>query len=222
MSRARQGAWSVVAALALAGCGASPVRGAPVVVPGAVKRLVLDVDHGNVEIVAAPDVSKVEIVRTNREAPGRDVEHEMKDGVLQIVGKCGQAPKCKINHRIRVPPTVAVTVTVRDGDVALMDVGGDVDVDVGLGNVSGIGLTGANIEVSAEGGNVDIIFAAAPQALHATVAAGDIDLRVPAGAYRCELDKKALPQFGVKCEADAAHLISAVTTVGRLSVHASD
>lgn len=213
---------AAAAALLLAGCSAPAVRSAPVVVPGTVTRLVLDVDHGNVEVVATPEVTQVEIVRTTREAGGRGGQHELKDGELRVVGKCGSTPKCRINHRIRVPPMTAVQVSVRDGDVALMDVGGDIEVEVGLGNISGLRLTGAHVAVNTEGGNIDMIFAEAPQSLQATVAAGDIDLRVPEGVYRCELDKKAIPQFGVKCAANAPRSITANTAVGRLSVHATD
>lgn len=213
--------WAAVLVLGLSGC-ASQVRSAPVIVPEAVQLVVVDVDHGNVEIVATEEVARVEIQRTAREVQGRGSQHAVKDGILRIEARCGGAPKCKINHRLRVPPTTAVTVSARDGDVALIDVAGDVDVEVGLGNVSGLRLTGAKIDVATEGGNVDLILNAAPTVLTVQVAAGDIDLRVPPGSYRCELAEKSIPQFGVKCEAGARHLLSATTAVGRLSVHATD
>lgn len=208
-------------ALGLTGCGGT-VRSAPVIVPEAVQRVFVDVDHGNVEIVAGPEISRVEIQRTTREVQARGSQHAVKDGVLRVEGRCGGAPKCRINHRIRVPPTTAVTVHVRDGDVALIDVGGDIEVDVGLGNVSGLRLTGPNIDVVTEGGNVDLILNAAPTLLAVQVAAGDIDLRVPPGEYRCALAEKSIPPFGIKCAAGATRQLSATTAVGRLSVHATD
>lgn len=219
-------AWRRVAAVALfaVGCSGSQMkRSPPVKVDGAVKQVVVNVDHGNVEVVASPDVQQVEIVRTSKVVPdGQGGSQALKDGVLTITGQCGAVAKCKINHRVRVPLATDVVVTVKDGDVALIDIAGDVEVDVELGNVSGIGLTGAKIDVNAEGGNVDMIFAAAPASLNASVAAGDVSLRVPPGDYQCAFDKKAIPPFGVKCVVSAQRVISASTAVGRLSVFATD
>jgi hypothetical protein len=219
-------AWRLVAVVALVavGCGGSQMkRSAPVKIDGAVKQVVVTIDHGNVEVVASPDVQQVEIVRTSKVVPdGQGGQQALKDGVLTISAECGAVPKCKINHRVRVPLATDVTVTVKDGDVALIDVAGDVEVDVELGKVSGIGLTGAKIDVNAEGGGVDMILAAAPTSLNVTVAAGDISLRVPPGDYQCAFDKKAIPPFGVKCVVSAQRVISAATSVGRLSVFATD
>lgn len=207
--------------LVVAGCSTF-VRDKPVEIPGAVKRVIVNVDHGNVEIIASPETSTVEIVRTSKDSAGPGSMHDMKDGVLTVEGRCGRAPKCRINHRIRVPLDTAVTITVKDGDVALMDVAGDVTVDVGLGNVSGLRLASNLADVHTEGGNIDLIFSTGPQSLAAHAAAGDIDLRVPAGDYRCDLDKKAVPPFGVKCDEKATRVIAASTAVGRISLRATD
>jgi hypothetical protein len=207
--------------LLLAGCSTF-VRDKPVEIPGAVKRVVVQVDHGNVEIIASAETTTVEIVRTSKDSAGPGSQHAMKDGVLTITGSCGGTPKCRINHRVRVPLETAVTITVKDGDVALMDVGGDVSVDVGLGNVSGLRLASNVADVHTEGGNIDLIFLTGPQRLTAQVAAGDIDLRVPAGDYRCEIDEKAVPPFGVKCDTTATRVITATTAVGRISLRATD
>lgn len=212
----------LIGALALSGC-ATMVRDKPVTVPGLVKQVVVKVDHGNVEIVAHRDVTLVEITRTSKDAaPNSGSQHQVKDGVLTLEGSCGASPKCRVNHRVRVPLDTAVTITVRDGDVALMDIAGDIDVEVGLGNVSGLRLTAAKADVSTEGGNIDLIFAAPPDTLTVNAAAGDIDLRVPSGNYRCDLDKKAIPPFDVKCMDTGLHTITAATAVGRLSLHATD
>lgn len=207
--------------LLAAGCS-KMVRDAPISVPGLVKRVVVRVDHGNVEIVASPETKQVEIVRTSKESGGQGSTHEVTDGVLTVAGSCGGLPKCRINHRIRVPVDTAVAIEVKDGDVALMDVAGDVTVDVGLGNVSGLRLSAANTDVHTEGGNIDLIFAAPPQSLTADAAAGDVDLRVPEGSYRCQMDRKAIPPFGVKCVDGETKTITAATAVGRLSLRATD
>lgn len=208
--------------LGLTGCS-TVVRDKPVQIPGPITQVVVQVDHGNVEIVASAEVTKVEVVRSSKDAAsGQESRYDTKDGVLTVEGRCGQAPKCKINHRIRVPLEVAVKIDVKDGDVTLVDTGGDIDVAVGLGNVSGLRLSSARTDVHTEGGNIDLIFAELPQTLVAQAAAGDIDLRVPAGDYRCELDEKAVPPFGVKCAKEATRTITANTAVGRVSLRATD
>ena len=52
--------------------------------------------------------------------------------------------------------------------------------------------------------------------------AGDVDLRVPEGSYRCQMDRKAIPPFGVKCVDGETKTITAATAVGRLSLRATD
>lgn len=217
---------SILVGLALicgqTGCS-KVVRDKPVLVPGQVKEVVVRVDHGNLEIAASAETTQVEIVRAARDAAaGQGSTHDVKDGVLTVEGRCGGLPKCRINHRLRVGIDTKVTVEIKEGDVALMDVGGDISVEVGLGNVSGLRLGAANTTVHTEGGNIDLIYAAKPQALTANAAAGDVDLRVPAGDYRCDIDDKAKPEFGVKCVANETRTIAASTAVGRLSLRATD
>jgi hypothetical protein len=211
----------VLGVAALVGCG--HVRSAPVQVPGQVTRVDVDVDHGNVEIVASADISRVEILRTARGVPeSRGVQHELTAGVLKIEARCGATPGCKINHKLRVPLGVGVVLRVADGDVTLVDVSGDVQVDVGLGTINGLRLGGASVDVRTEGGNIDLIFLDPPKRCVANAAAGDVSLRVPPGNYRCDLDPKAVSRFGVHCDERSPRTLAASTAVGKLAVHATE
>jgi hypothetical protein len=116
---------------------------------------------------------------------------------------------------------VSVVVQVRDGDVELGDLEGDVQVDVGLGKITGGRLRSASVDVRTEGGAIDLGFAAAPRRLVANAAAGDVSLRVPAGKYQCDLDPQvqaAISAFGVTCDPAATATIAASTGVGKLRI----
>lgn len=200
----------------------APVQGERVQAPGDVQRVVLTVDTGSVTLTGAPVGSHLQIAREARAFPSTRGFHEKQDGpVLTIEARCGNAPGCRVDHVLQVPPHVSVVVQLRDGDVELGDLEGDVEVDVGLGKITGGGLRSANIDVRTEGGGIDLSFAAAPRRLVANAAAGDVSLRVPAGKYRCDLApvvEAAARAFGVTCDPAAPGTIAASTGVGKLRI----
>jgi len=187
--------------------------------PGDVQQVVLKVDSGSVTLLAAPVGARVRIDREARAFPSTRGFHEQQSGgVLTIEARCGGAPGCRVDHVLRVPPHVAVVVQLGDGDVELSALAGDVQVDVGLGKVTGSGLRSASVDVRTEGGAIDLIFAAAPRRVVANAAAGDVSLRMPAGSYRCDFDQAAAGELGVTCDPNASATIAASTGVGKLRI----
>lgn len=208
--------------MALGLCGCATQRGQPVQVRADVRRVEITVDSGTVSLIGAPAGSRLQIVRAARAFPFTRGFHEETVGTtLKIEVRCGGAPGCRVDHELRVPPEVSVAVMVRDGDVEINDVAGDLEVEVGLGKVSGAGLRGTNVDVHTEGGGIDLAFAERPRRLVANAAAGDVLLRVPNGTYRCDLDEATAGEIGVTCNAAATHTIAASTGVGRLRVRSS-
>ena len=212
------GGWSWLA-LAL---GCAPVQGETVQAPPEVRQVVLTVDTGSVSLTAGPAQSNVQIVRRARAFPSTRGFHEKlgAGGVMTIDARCGGAPGCRVDYALRVPSQVAVVVEVRDGDVELAEVEGEVQVDVGLGKVRGVGLRSPKIDVRTEGGSIDLRFATTPRSVIANAAAGDVTLRVPAGAYRCDF-APAAGEPEVRCDPKASATIAASTGVGKLQIRAT-
>lgn len=202
--------------------GCAPVQGGAAPVAVAVRRVELRVDAGSVRVVGAAAGARVQVSRRARAFPdARAIRQEVVDGVLHIEARCGGALGCRVDHELRVGPGVLVVIELDDGDVELDGVAGDLALEVGLGKISGAGLRGAEVEVRTEGGSIDLGFAAAPRRLVANAAAGDVTLRVPGGAYRCDFDAAVAKVSGLRCEDSATGTIAASTAVGRLRLRAS-
>ena len=200
----------------------APVQGRAIEVNGEVRRVELLVDTGSVRVVGAPAGSRVRVLRKARAFPDtRKVNQELTGGVLRIEARCGGAIDCRVDHELRVDPSVTVVVVLDDGDVELDAVLGDLDIEVGLGKVTGAMLGGADVEVRTEGGNIDLGFVTAPTRLTANAAAGDVTLRVPAGSYRCDLAAAPPETVGLRCDEAAPRTIAAATAVGKLRLRAS-
>ena len=198
------------------------VQGRAIEVAAEVSRIELRVDKGSVRVFGGPAGSRVQVLRRARAFPdARAVHQELKGGVLQIEARCGGSLDCRVDHELRVDPKVVVVLQVEDGDVELDAVLGDLDVEVGLGKVSGALLGGRQVEVRTEGGSIDLSFAAAPERLTVNAAAGDVTLRVPAGSYRCDLAVAPQAASGLTCDEAASRTIAASTAVGKLRLRAS-
>ena len=218
-TRGRRRSLRLLAALAGAPGACAPVQVETVQAPADVQQVVLTVDSGSVTLLGAPLGARVRIDREARAFPSTRGFHEKQNGgVLTINARCGGAPGCRVDHVLRIPPHVAVVVQLRNGDVELGGLEGDVQVDVGLGKITGSGLRSGSVDVRTEGGGIDLIFAAAPRQVTANAAAGDVSLRVPAGRYRCDLDQAAAGELGVTCDPNASATISASTGVGKLRI----
>jgi hypothetical protein len=200
----------------------APVQGRAIEVASEVHRVELRVDTGSVRVYGAPEGSRVRVLRRARAFPdARKVHQEVTNGVLRIEARCGGALDCRVDHELRVDPKVTVVLQVEDGDVELDGVLGDLDVEVGLGKVTGALLGGHDVEVRTEGGNIDLGFVRAPGRLTANAAAGDVTLRVPGGSYRCDLAAAPPEESGLRCDEAAPATIAASTAVGKLRLRAS-
>lgn len=210
----------LVMGLGVAGCAGQ--QGRPFEAPDTVRQIEIAVDVGSLTLVGAPAGSLVLVTRSARAFPeSRQIKDEVHGSTLRIEARCGGAPGCRVDHELRLPPGVAVTVQLGDGDVELQDIAGSLQIDVALGKVTGSGLAGQVVDVHTEGGAIDLAFATAPQRLVAYAAAGDVGLRVPAGRYRCDVDPALLGTLEVACDASASSTIAASTGVGRLRVRSS-
>jgi len=169
--------------------------------------LVVDLDAGSVELVAAADGTTT--VTTTRRWRHRTPASELRrDGDrLSVASACPDADwravasRCEVRYRIAVPPEVGVTVAV---DAAA---------------VTGSDLTTQQLSVRAAAGDVRLDFAAAPRAVLAHSVVGEVRISVPDGRYRVEADS-ALGEVDVDVPDDprASRLIDVRTSAGDVTV----
>jgi len=81
------------------------------------------------------------------------------------------APTCSTDYVVHVPANIAIAVDSDGADVDLVDVTGDVDMDL-------------------NGGDVDLRFAAAPHSVEIDANGGDIDIVVPNDAETYNVDSE--------------------------------
>ena len=91
----------------------APVQGRAIEVNGEVRRVELRVDTGSVRVVGAPAGSRVRVLRKARAFPDtRKVNQEVAGGVMRIEARCGGAIDCRVDHELRVDPSVTVVVVL--------------------------------------------------------------------------------------------------------------
>ncbi len=157
-------------------------------------RLVVDMDHGNVEIeVGRDDMVHIEVERIveadSREEAKRILdEHELafeQDGnTVRFRSRFeddrwtrrlwGRSKRFKVEVRIRVPERFDIDFTNGAGNVRVADVTGRVEGRTGAGNVV-IGMVRGPVEVSSGAGNIEVDGAVGR--IEVSSGAGNITLR---------------------------------------------
>ena len=107
---------AVLAAMGMA-AGCVPVRYTEVFSPeGEVSRVVVEVEHGRVEIVPADAVRVERAVRGPEGAA--TLEHRLeRDGTLMLTARCPGLLPCGVDTRLALPPEVPVSLTIGEGEV---------------------------------------------------------------------------------------------------------
>jgi hypothetical protein len=168
---------------------------------------------GSIDVVAA-DTDAVSVHWELGGVSGSSPGHFIEDGVLVLDLYCQGA--CGGDVWLALPDAVDLDVELDRGDVLLHDLGGDVRVRLGAGDVmSGI-LYGDDIAVAVGAGDLSLDVDARPLDLWADVGAGDLYLGVPAGGYVMDLDVGAgdLWLDGVYEDASAVSRLHAHTGAG--------
>ncbi|MFF8376228.1 DUF4097 family beta strand repeat-containing protein [Streptomyces sp. NPDC015661] len=201
---------SGVSVFVLAGCGAvADAEGAPVERRTfAFDGDALTVDADDSDLVITP--ADVDGVLVERQVDGwvvmgsgPEASWKLVDGRLTLRVDCdAMAASCSAVHRIQVPRGVAVTVAVRDGDVAAEGFSTPLTVRSGDGDVAVRKASGAldlgsqdgdvsvedsvrspSVAVRSDDGDVRIALAAAPRDVDVATKDGDVDVAVPKAEY---------------------------------------
>lgn len=108
------------------------------------------------------------------------------------------------------------------GDIDLVDVGGNVDVDTSSGEIDGRGLRGAELRARTGSGNLQLTMAS-PQFVDAETGSGEVELTVPPGPYRVNTSTgSGNEQIDVARDQNAQRRLNLSTGSGDLEVRSGE
>jgi hypothetical protein len=174
-------------------------------VADSVRRVVVDVDAGDVKLVAGGD--HVQVRRESRYAVrAPNVTQRVVDGVLTLRGACASLGvlHCSTDFTVGLPRGVAA------------------EVHTDVGDVEGAALEAPDVRVTSNVGHVDLDLARAAAHVDARSDVGDVEIAVPEGTYAVTAgtDVGDRSVEGLVQDDGAARSISAGSDVGDVSVRA--
>jgi hypothetical protein len=210
--------------------------------PGDIRRVVVAVDAGSIEIHGHDGHG---VAGTRHESLGlrRPVLSERVEGdTLRITGECGNLVVhwCASSYELDVPRDAALDLRSSTGHVMVDGVDGDVrarsqagavtvdgargplDLESTAGTVSGTGLGSTRVTATTSAGSVDLSFLVAPEAVTARSAAGKVVVEVPRdeAVYRVEAESSTNdPEIGVRTDSTSDRVIVASTSAGSVEVN---
>ena len=237
MTRRAPRLWSwlpraLVVALALPVLGGAGVCG-DVLYDTSQRALILDPlervrftsDGGKVEVYAfdRTAISLFYYLRGSEHDIG-DVGYELDDPELRAFILCDDPSGfCVADFYVEVPLGTEISAATRNGGVKLTGVDAAVEADVVGGGFEGIDLGSPTLDVTVDTGDVTANMVAAPTSVRVAVAVGSVDLTVPAGSYRCELQANDgdVTTTGVDCDPMAAALVKIDVETGDIRLRAA-
>jgi hypothetical protein len=223
-------AFLLITAVGVAAVGASPLFEHSdhdvLAVDGPVTHVVVELDRGNVEVVASAD-RRNRSVTVERRPTWRlaepTVEHRVGDGVLEVTARCPRevpiASRCWVDHRLEVPRGAAVSVRTGRGSITVESLRGAVDVRTGSGSVLGATLGSHDIVVISDGGDVSLRFTEMPSRVEVASGGGDVDLVVPGGPFDLDVsDSGGTVEVEVPTRAHAEALLTVASDGGAVRV----
>jgi hypothetical protein len=112
------------------------------------------------------------------------VRTTVRDGTLQLDQSCPRTRwflpnNCKVDFEVTAPPSVALRVTARTGDVRVQGASGDVQVSSGTGDVTVSDTRSQNVRATTSAGDVRLSFLQAPRSVSVRTSVGDVRVQVP-------------------------------------------
>jgi hypothetical protein len=218
----------------------------PVAFAGPVRRVVVVIDAGAVEIQGGDRATVTGTRHVNSGFARPHLDESVVGDTLWIRSGCGGfhmvSTWCGVSYTLDVPRAVSVearssagnvTVAGVDGDVEarseagvvrVTDVGGSVEAHSSAGRIEGSGLRGPVARAETSAGRVTLSFAAAPSEVTARSAAGNVEIEVPADgiAYRVEAHSTvSAAEVTVPLDPRSDRTIEARTSAGRVVVTTS-
>jgi hypothetical protein len=195
------------------------------VITGAVHRIVVNSDAGDVELRAGL-TSDVVVARHDTWLLDRPtVRERYAGGTLTIHTDCGGLKavlRCRADLMIDAPPEVDVVVRADAGDVDLRGLSGRADIETKSGDIRTHRLNPVTVRAATDAGNVSLDLFGQPVRTEARSDAGDVRVVVPFGPYRvdAETDAGNVKVEGVIRDDLAPQRIAALTNAGDILVRA--
>ncbi|NRQ34252.1 DUF4097 family beta strand repeat protein [Nonomuraea sp. NN258] len=185
----------LASAALLTGCGISAIGGptnhdnVSYAVKEKVATLRVETGAGDVEITetGTTEIKVTENLYWNDDKP--EAEHRVEGDTLVVSYKCPSSwGNCGVNYVIEVPKGLRVKLDSGSGDLTLRSLSGDLEVNVGSGEIDGNGLAGKKFLAESGSGNLELKYASAPESVEVETGSGDITLRVPNEGYNVRTD----------------------------------
>jgi hypothetical protein len=140
-----------------------------------------------------------------------DVGHAVVDDTLDVFMRKAGPAEVTADFYLEVPLGTELILAVDDGPVKLTGVDAPISGAVLAGDVEGIRLATAEVDLEVSGA-VTLELLARPVTVRVAADAGDIAITLPAGAYRCDLEADKEPVLeDITCDdaADAELVLAA-------------
>lgn len=186
-------------------CGPSVDYTETYLITDPIDRIEIDVDEGTVDAVAYDRVA----ILLKRHTFGFErvldpADYSVEDGVIHFSASCSKPDVCSFDHMIEAPLGIDYDLRMDEGLLDLGYIDGDFTAVLGSGRMRGIALATPSYSFTADDADLDLEFVVAPTEIVIDIGDGDVELEIPAGAYRCAIDAPGGDTFdGVQCD-DAA------------------
>ncbi|MEQ3549683.1 DUF4097 family beta strand repeat-containing protein [Pseudonocardia nematodicida] len=218
--------WWVLGAVVglLAGCGATGAEQRDDVteqIDGAVSRVEVDSDAGNLRLVAGTQARVEQDLRWTGDARP-EVTHRLDGEVLRVEARCPDrgSDRCQAGLVITVPEASSSRAELSAGAIEIEGLTGEHEVRTSAGGVQGRGLGPGSVTAESSAGSVDLTFVAAAPEVTAESSAGSVDVRVPDGQdYAVDAETTAgQTRVELADTPGAPHRITARSSAGGVTV----
>lgn len=160
--------------------------------PGAVHSVEIDLDKGDLDIQAGP---QLHVARQTRGPPGAlNLRHEVRDGTLWLSARCRGWLGCEAPHQLQVPPGVRVRARLGEGRATVSGLSA-LQLQISRGEAEVRGAERAEITVGEGSLRVQ---SDRPAALDLVVAAGALELQLPPGEWPVDAAGAPLSTEGLR------------------------
>lgn len=186
---------------------------------GEIAVLEVEIEVGNVRIVGM----EREDVHIERQLSGALSEPPLlENGILNIETACPTLLPCSADLEIEVPNWLPVSVRVREGDVRLVGLTGNIRIEVDHGDIDGTELNMSRLEGRIGMGDALLHLEGPPEVLKLGTGLGDVRLQLPEGGYEFDLQSLLPPEvIGLKSDPQGPH-IQVQSASGRVVVRAAN
>ena len=193
--------FAAVAAMSLAGCGASLTvdvdttdrTEAETIPADDLAVLEVDTDNGAVEIRgAAVDEITIRSVLREQHDGDADASVEIDGDRVMVVGECDHRwwDACSVGFVVTVPSGFDVRVTTGSGRVEASGLDGDVAIETDNGAIEAMALGRGEVVTETDNGRIRLTFDTAPRSVRADTDNGAVSIRLPddGGRYAVDAD----------------------------------